>query len=653
MINIEKMSIGAKFGLFILIGLLIVTFVNTSISYFSFERSIQKAENRELDAKKMLFQQSLEEQYKKAVMLSTTIAELPDIQKDFYFKDRDALTDKTLPVFEKLKEVYSIKQFQFHTPPATSFLRLHKVQKFGDDLSGFRKTVVKANKEKTTVSGLEVGVAGLGVRGISPVFYNEQHVGTLEFGLSFGQSFFEKYKALSHTEIAMFIHREGGYQLFASTFPKDFGVSKETIERIKDLKAPLHLEYNQDSYALLSIPIYDYSDKELGKAILAINIQDYVMQQKNTLMLNALSFLLSLVVVAFFIFLVNRQIGQPLHMITQRMIDLSEGDIESDIPCKDRHDEIGKMAQAFRVFQTNERERIHLEKEQQEKQRKELERSEQVTESVSSFRIQIEDIINSLNETSNLMKNDAELSNHAISDVLEQSSRAKAFSEEAFENVQTVASAATELTASIQEISHNVDDTANSVEQCTSESHLAAQSLETLQATIANVDHVIESINSVAEQTNLLALNATIEAARAGEAGKGFAVVAGEVKVLAKQTADMTEEISKMVSSIKESASGTITTVNGIVDQIQTVNSKTSSIAEAVEEQSKATSEIERNINQAASGTRDISEKIIEVRNGAETSANSSNVLKNSTGTLVQQAEKLNRSVSDFLKKVS
>lgn len=74
-------------------------------------------------------------------------------------------------------------------------------------------------------------------------------------------------------------------------------------------------------------------------------------------------------------------------------------------------------------------------------------------------------------------------------------------------------------------------------------SHLADQ--------IGRVEGVSDQINAIARQTNLLALNATIEAARAGEAGKGFAVVAGEVKALAAQTGEATDEIAEILSTLK------------------------------------------------------------------------------------------------------
>src|SRR6185369_12057360 len=82
-----------------------------------------------------------------------------------------------------------------------------------------------------------------------------------------------------------------------------------------------------------------------------------------------------------------------------------------------------------------------------------------------------------------------------------------------------------------------------------------------LGASSVEIGEVIKVITSIAAQTNLLALNATIEAARAGEAGKGFAVVANEVKELAKQTAEATEDISHKIGAIQNDTQEAVTAV--------------------------------------------------------------------------------------------
>lgn len=71
-----------------------------------------------------------------------------NIVKAFAERDRKTLLQLTAPLFVTMKEKYHAQQFHFHTPPATSFLRVQRPSKFGDDLSSFRATVVKANSEK-------------------------------------------------------------------------------------------------------------------------------------------------------------------------------------------------------------------------------------------------------------------------------------------------------------------------------------------------------------------------------------------------------------------------------------------------------------------------------------------------------------------------
>ena len=110
-------------------------------------------------------------------------------------------------------------------------------------------------------------------------------------------------------------------------------------------------------------------------------------------------------------------------------------------------------------------------------------------------------------------------------------------SEQVGVNVQTVATGAEEMSASINEIANNANEAAKVSAEAVEVTSRTNKTISTLGESSKEIGEVVKVITSIAEQTNLLALNATIEAARAGEAGKGFAVVANEVKELANQTA--------------------------------------------------------------------------------------------------------------------
>jgi len=127
----------------------------------------------------------LEDQGDTALTLATMFAQSAEIQRAFAERDRAELTRLALPTWLSLDGKHEVPQCQFHVPPATSFLRLHNLEAYGDDLSGFRQSVVDAMTERTPVAGLELGRTGLGIRGVSPVWYGADFVGTVEFGMSF------------------------------------------------------------------------------------------------------------------------------------------------------------------------------------------------------------------------------------------------------------------------------------------------------------------------------------------------------------------------------------------------------------------------------------------------------------------------------------
>jgi methyl-accepting chemotaxis protein len=158
--------------------------------------------------------------------------------------------------------------------------------------------------------------------------------------------------------------------------------------------------------------------------------------------------------------------------------------------------------------------------------------------------------------------------------------------------VGNVADAIQQMSATIADIAKSAENAASIADKAT---RLAQQSTSKVDALGRNADEigrVIEVIQDIAEQTNLLALNATIEAARAGEAGKGFAVVATEVKELATQTANATDDIRRRIEGIQDSATETVKAINEIGVVVNSINDVSRTIAAAVEEQSITTKQM-------------------------------------------------------------
>lgn len=229
-------------------------------------------------------------------------------------------------------------------------------------------------------------------------------------------------------------------------------------------------------------------------------------------------------------------------------------------------------------------------------------------------------------------------------------------------NVNDVAKAVDELTASIGEIARSAEQAATTASNATKLTESSNETIGQLGAAADEIGRVIEVIQDIAEQTNLLALNATIEAARAGEAGKGFAVVATEVKELAKQTAQATEDIRQRIEGIQGSTGEAVRSIQEVGEAIQEVNASSTTIASAVEEQSVTTKEIANNVsqtaedaatvstgvNESATACQEISRNIAGVDQAAKQTAQGASETQTVGGDLSKLSEQLQAMVSKF-----
>ncbi|HOO49887.1 MAG TPA: HAMP domain-containing methyl-accepting chemotaxis protein [Alphaproteobacteria bacterium] len=180
-------------------------------------------------------------------------------------------------------------------------------------------------------------------------------------------------------------------------------------------------------------------------------------------------------------------------------------------------------------------------------------------------------------------------------------------------SVDTISSASEEMTASITEISHQVNKASQIAMRAASDAQSAKAVVTEMVETAQKIGQVVLLIDDIAKQTNLLALNATIEAARAGEAGKGFAVVANEVKTLAEQTTQATDEIRTQIVAIQDATDTSARSFEEIMHVIEEINQYTSNISAAVEEQSAASREISSSAQRAASGTTSVSSSMSDL----------------------------------------
>ncbi|MDF1589565.1 MAG: HAMP domain-containing methyl-accepting chemotaxis protein [Gammaproteobacteria bacterium] len=243
-------------------------------------------------------------------------------------------------------------------------------------------------------------------------------------------------------------------------------------------------------------------------------------------------------------------------------------------------------------------------------------------------------------------------------------------------DIEQVASAMHEMTASIQEVAQNaslasttveqasthalegqhvVNDVINDITQLASEIEQGAQVINTLQENSGTVGTVLDVIRSVAEQTNLLALNAAIEAARAGEHGRGFAVVADEVRTLASRTQSSTQEIQKIIellqSGARDAVSVMTTSQSKAIDSVDLAAKAGKSLETITQVMSTAMDmniQIAHAVKEQSSVSEQINNNILKISNDSTVTSKDINNINSNCASLQAISSELNQSVAQF-----
>jgi methyl-accepting chemotaxis protein len=305
----------------------------------------------------------------RALARAAMIADLPKARALFAAQDRAGLLAEYSKMFTDQKDKYGVDQAQFHSPPASSFLRLNAPADFGDDLSKFRPIVVAVNRDQIPRKGFAIARSGPAIFGVVPMFDpQEKHIGSFEVGIAF-DDVLDNLKNAYNIEMAVFIDETSLREFARGVDPGIFSDQKrvgkfirfhstnaavfQSLVADKDLNTTENTQFTREAhgvtYGVVLIPLRNGAGEVIGMVAATSDFGASRSSRRRAFVWQALIALFSIVLLAGVTLVIIRgTLLRPLEVITSRFATLSTGDRSAEIPEPEKLcDELKGLAQQY------------------------------------------------------------------------------------------------------------------------------------------------------------------------------------------------------------------------------------------------------------------------------------------------------------------
>ena len=578
----KTLSLGSKVHIPLVASMVLGFIVVALTAFFSISKIENDVYTKEKHMMSNYLNDALDEKFSVGITNAIMLSKNPILRDALLNNNRDKALNELKVYTDDFKKNTKFKNIKvhIHTADVHSFLRAWKPKKFGDDLSGFRKTVVEVKNTKKPLVAIEVGRAGPTVRGIAPIFNNNEYIGSVEFMQGFNSVVKDAKKSIESSGLVLLSKDMESVAKFYNgkkvtrvagmiVAQRDSTIDKRLVNELKNVN--LHQLLNgitTEHYFVRVFPLKDFKGKDVAYFVLGKDLS--IVEKTVDLSINSMitqlvvMSVIDVAVLLILILIVNRVIKKPLNNLLEVVKDLSSGngDLTKRLPIESK-DELGEVSFYINHFI--------------EKIQKLVENAKNIAQRNDELSSSILNDATKLDKLSKEQLEAVDKSNQLTSDAKGDLDISEELANKTSQDVQAMIDVLTEL----ENISNEVIEM---IEKDSEDESELANRINSLAVQTNEIKNILDIIKDIADQTNLLALNAAIEAARAGEHGRGFAVVADEVRKLAEKTQKSIGEIDATVTVVVQNVYEISTEMNQNSESIHSLTEKTANMLDILAE---------------------------------------------------------------------